>query len=57
MIPFQFIKDIIATTSFDISNLKDFINIFKNSTIYTVLFNIVLTLPFGVYLRYFFKKK
>lgn len=57
LVPFQFIKDIIATTSFDISNLKDFINIFKNSTIYTVLFNIVLTLPFGVYLRYFFKKK
>lgn len=57
LIPFQFIKDIIATTSFDISNIKEFINIFKNSTIYTVLFNIVLTLPFGVYLRYIFKKK
>lgn len=55
--PFQFILDIIATTSFDIHNISDFINIFKNSTIYTVLFNIVLTLPFGVYLRYMFKKK
>ena len=57
LIPFQFVKDIIATTSFDISNFKDFINIFKNSTIYTVLFNIILTLPFGIYLRYIFKKK
>lgn len=57
LVPFQFIKDIIATTSFDISNLQDFINIFRNSTVYTVLFNIVLTLPFGVYLRYLFKKK
>lgn len=57
LIPFQFVKDIIATTSFNISNFKDFINIFKNSTIYTVLFNIILTLPFGIYLRYIFKKK
>lgn len=57
LVPFQFIKDIIATTSFDISNIKEFINIFKNTTVYTVLFNIVLTLPFGVYLRYIFKKK
>lgn len=57
LVPFQFIKDIIATTSFDISSFNDFINIFKNSTVYTVLFNIVLTLPFGVYLKYFFKKK
>lgn len=57
LVPFQFIKDIIATTSFDISSFQDFLNIFRNSTIYTVLFNVVLTLPFGVYLRYLFKKK
>lgn len=57
LVPFQFIKDIIATTSFDISNFQDILNIFRNSTVYTVLFNIVLTLPFGVYLRYLFKKK
>ena len=57
LIPFQFVKDIMETTSFDIKSISDFINIFKNSTIYTVLFNIVLTLPFGVYLRYMFKKK
>ena len=57
LVPFQFVKDIIATTSFDISNIQEFLSIFKNSTVYTVLFNIVLTLPFGVYLRYMFKKK
>lgn len=57
LVPFQFIKDIIATTSFKISSITDIINIFKNPTVYTVLFNIVLTLPFGVYLRYIFKKK
>lgn len=54
---FQFIKDIIATNNFNITGLTDFINILKSPTVYTVLFNIVLTLPFGVYLRYYFQKK
>lgn len=57
LVPFQFIKDIISTVSFDISNVKDFINIFKQSTVYVFLFNLFLILPFGVYLRYMFKKK
>lgn len=57
LVPFQFIKDIMATVSFKITNITDVINIFKHSTIYTIMFNIVLTLPFGVYLRYIFKKK
>ena len=54
---FQFVKDIIATVNFDINGLSDIINIIKKPTVYTVLFNIVLTLPFGIYLRYFFGKK
>lgn len=50
-----------------LSFLKDFINAFKESSsiifflkssiVYTTLFNIALTIPFGVYLRYYFKKK
>ncbi len=54
---FQFIKDIMSTANFDIVNLQDIIKILKSPTVYTVLFNIILTLPFGVYLRYFFNKK
>ena len=56
LIPFQFIKDILATTSFKIKNLSDVINIFKQPPVYTVLFNIILTLPLGVYLRYYYNK-
>ena len=55
--PFQFIKDITATVSFDVTNFKDVINIFSHSTIYVVVFNFILTLPFGVYLKYYFNKK
>lgn len=54
---FKFIKDILITVNFDIKSFGDILKIFKSSTVYTVLFNLVLTLPFGVYLRYFFKKK
>lgn len=56
-VPFQFIKDITATVSFDVTNFKDIINIFSHSTIYVVVFNFILTLPFGVYLKYYFNKK
>lgn len=54
---FQFVKDIMVTVNFNIKGLSDILIILKSSTIYTILFNIVLTLPFGIYLRYFFKKK
>lgn len=54
---FQFVKDIMVTVDFNISGIDDILNIFKSSTVYIVLFNTVLTLPLGVYLRYFFKKK
>lgn len=57
LVPFQFIKDITATVSFDVTNFKDIINIFSHSTIYVVVFNFILTLPFGVYLKYYFNKK
>ena len=57
LVPFQFIKDITATVSFDVTNFNDIINIFSHSTIYVVVFNFILTLPFGVYLKYYFNKK
>ena len=55
--PFQFIEDIIVTIPKKITNLEDFLKIFNISTIYIVIFNFLLTLPFGVYLRYYFNKK
>lgn len=54
---FRFVKDILVTVNFNIDSFSDILNIFKSSTVYTVLFNLVLTLPFGIYLRYFFKMK
>ena len=54
--PFNFINDI-RLTSFKIKTLKDLLNFLNKPTVYTILFNFLLTMPFGFYLRYFFKKK
>lgn len=57
LIPFQFIKDIMETIPSNINTLEEFIKIFNVSTVYIVIFNFFLTLPYGVYLRYYFNKK
>ena len=55
--PFNFINDIRLTTSFKVTTIKELLNFLNKPTVYTVLFNFLLTMPFGFYLRYFFKKK
>lgn len=57
LIPFKGLKDIQASTNFNLFNISTYLSTLKNPTVYTVLFNFVLTLPFGVYLRYYFKRK
>ena len=52
LIPFSFVNDFINT----INESRGF-NFLRDPIIYTVLFNIILTVPFGIYLRYYFKKK
>lgn len=54
---FRFIKDIAISTSKSAGGISTIVNFLKQPTVYTVIFNIFLTLPYGVYLRYFFKKK
>lgn len=57
LIPFNFISDIQATANIHINDLSSLLSFLNKSTVYTVLFNILLTLPFGIYLRYLFNKK
>lgn len=55
LIPFQFVKDIIRTTNISLNNIKTYWYIFKEPFVYQALYNVLLTIPFGVYLRYYFK--
>lgn len=51
LIPFGFVLGIVK----EIPNMKDIFDVFLNSSVYTVLFNILMFIPFGIYLRYYFK--
>lgn len=55
LIPFNFIMDFIHNTSFDITDISTYIKMVKETYFYVPFFNILLTLPFGAYLRYYFK--
>lgn len=51
LLPFNFVFDIIKESS----NMKSVWLVFSNASIYTVLFNVLMFIPFGMYLRYYFK--
>lgn len=53
LIPFTFIGDFIEVFK-ETSGVLSFL---KSPIVYTTLFNIAITIPFGIYLRYYFKKK
>ena len=53
LIPFTFIGDFIEAFE-ETSGVLSFL---KSPIVYTTLFNIAITIPFGIYLRYYFKKK
>lgn len=55
--PFHFIKELSQMISIDWNKLSTYYNLLKNQSFYIVLFNILLTIPFGVYLHYYFECK
>lgn len=56
LIPFQFISDMIEQSKFVWSQPSTYVEIITNPVIYQVLYNILMILPFGFYLRYYLKK-
>lgn len=57
LVPFTFIKDIISTTHLSLKDPSTYLAFLKSPTVYTVIFNLFLLFPFGVYLHYYFEKK
>ena len=53
LIPFTFIGDFIEA----FKETSEVLSFLKSPIVYTTLFNIAITIPFGIYLRYYFKKK
>lgn len=52
--PFNFINDL-KYTNFSLNSFSSYIKLLKMPTVYQPLFNIILTIPFGIYLRYYYK--
>ena len=55
MIPFKFIVDFIHETPFIWNDPSTYIKAILDPSFYVVIFNIVMFVPFGMYLRYYFK--
>lgn len=55
LIPFNFIADIISRSHIQVSNPKSYLTVINNWAFLTTIFNIFMTLPFGFYLKYYFR--
>lgn len=55
LIPFQSIIDFINKTSLVLNNPSTYLKALKEPVFYMAFFNIIMTIPFGMYLRYYFK--
>ena len=52
LIPFQFVRDIVKESHASLSDPGSWLSLINNKALFQVVFNIIMTLPFGVYLRY-----
>ena len=56
LVPFDAVRRVVSTANVTLSNPATYINLFKCGDFWQIEFNILLLLPFGVYLRYYFKR-
>ena len=57
LVPFDAVNRWLSGSHFDIANPATYIDTFTNADFLQIVFNILLLLPFGVYLRYYFNRK
>lgn len=55
LIPFSFVGDFIRETSFNITNIHTYLLTLKERCFFVPVYNIIITIPFGMYLRYYYK--
>lgn len=54
LIPFSFLADIVKQAEIQPGQPASWLHIFTGSAFWTTIFNLFMTMPFGVYLRYYF---
>jgi glycopeptide antibiotics resistance protein len=55
LIPFYFLYDAITHLSFDLTTLHGWLSLLRSHYVYEPAFNLLFTVPFGIYLAYYFK--
>lgn len=55
LIPFHFISEIFSLSTFSVSDFATYFPTLKNPVVYEAIFNVFLTVPFGIYLHYYFE--
>lgn len=55
LLPLQFVRDFVAKTTFRLTDVSTYIPALTNGLFLQPLFNLFLTVPFGIYLAYYFK--
>ena len=54
VIPFHFVVDIVRQSPFVLTDLRTYLPALCNKAIWQVVFNVMMTVPFGMLLRYYF---
>ncbi|MEC0234958.1 VanZ family protein [Paenibacillus kribbensis] len=56
-IPLQFIHDIVRETSVSPAHPSSYLHVLKERAFLQVAFNVLMTVPFGIFLRYYFRAR
>ncbi|MMZ49021.1 VanZ like family protein [compost metagenome] len=57
LMPLQFVQDIIRETSVSPAHPSSYVHLLKERAFLQVVFNVMMTMPFGMFLRYYFRAR
>ena len=57
LVPFNFVHEFLAETTFSPSDPATWLRVLRDPYIYEAFFNVLLLLPLGAYLRYYFRRR
>ncbi|WP_080797719.1 NAD(P)H-hydrate epimerase [Arabiibacter massiliensis] len=57
LVPFNFLREFLAETTFSIGDPSTWLATLRDPYVYEALFNVLLLVPLGMYLRYYFRRR
>lgn len=56
LMPFNFVREFLAETTFSLGDASTWLATLRDPYVYEALFNVLLLVPLGMYLRYYFRR-